>query len=140
MRLASLRGQLDGAADHELRQFLFGRLRRTALPDHPSASNHRDTVSDLEDLLELVAVEDDRPAVLRKVSQELENLLRLARCKHCGRLIEHEDLSIAIEHLQDLDPLLLADRQRLDPGIRVELKSKSAGELADAPACFAPVD
>src|SRR6202171_5665298 len=137
MRLPPLSGQLDGAADHELRQFLFGRLRRTALPDHPSASNHRDTVRDLEDLLELVADEDDRAAVLRKVSQELENLLRLARCKHCGRLIEHEDLSIAIEHLQDLDPLLLADGQGLDLGIRVQRKSESSGELADAPACLA---
>src|SRR5439155_12456186 len=121
-------------------QFVCARRRRAAHPDHSSASNHGDPIRDLENFLELVADEDDRAAVLGKISKELEDLLRLTRCKHGGRLVEDEDLSIAIEHLQDLDALLLADRQGLDLGVRVELKSKSPGELPYAPPCLAPIE
>ena len=54
--------------------------------------------------------EDDRAAILGEIAQEGEDLLRLSGREHGGRLIEDEDLRVAIERLQDLHPLLLADR------------------------------
>ena len=40
--------------------------------------------------------------------------LRLLRRQHGGRLVEDQDLGAAVERLQDLDPLLLADADVLD--------------------------
>ena len=39
---------------------------------------------------------------------------RLLRRQHRRRLVEHEDVGVAVERLQDLDPLLLPDRDVLD--------------------------
>ena len=37
-----------------------------------------------------------------------------------GRLVEDQDLRPSVERLQDLDPLLLADRDVLHEGVRVD--------------------
>ena len=43
-------------------------------------------------------------------SEDLEQLLRLLRRQDGRRLVEDQDLGAAVERLQDLDALLLADR------------------------------
>ncbi len=43
-------------------------------------------------------------------SEDREELARLLRREHGGRLVEDQDVGPAVERLQDLDPLLLADR------------------------------
>ena len=47
-----------------------------------------------------------------------EELLDFLRREHRGRLVENQQLRVAIERLQQLDALLLADRERLDDGVR----------------------
>src|ERR1700730_11586637 len=134
MRLSSVDSQQDGAADHELCQLLRIRVSRTPLADHPAPANHGNAVRDLENLVQLVADEDDRAAVFREVSQKYEDLLSLTRSEHCGGLIKDQDLRIAVEHLEDLDPLLLPHRQGFDLGVRVELKPELPSKVSDVTA------
>ena len=50
----------------------------------------------------------DLPCAVR-LAHDREELLRLLRREHGGRLVEDEDVGAAVERLQDLDALLLAD-------------------------------
>ena len=68
----------------------------------------------VEHLVELVRDEEDRVALGLELAQVAEQRLDLLRHQHGGRLVEDDDLRAAVEHLQDLDPLPLADAEPLD--------------------------
>ena len=70
--------------------------------------------------LQLVRDEDDRKSARRQAPQHGEQALDLAGRQHRGRLVEDEDAGAAIEHLQDLDALLLADREAVDAPVGVD--------------------
>ena len=131
MRDASVHDQLDLAADHQLGQVVLVGLGRLALADHPSAPNDRDPVGDLEDLVQLVADEHDAVALGGEPPQDREDLVGLLGRQHGGGFVEDEDPRIAIERLEDLDPLLPADRQRAHLGLGVDLEAEPAAELDD---------
>ena len=46
-----------------------------------------------------------------ELAQRCEELVDLLRHEHRGRLVEDEDAGTAVEHLQDLDPLAIADAE-----------------------------
>ena len=123
--------ELDVAADHQLGEVLLVGLGRDPLADDLAAPDDRDPVGDLEHLVELVADEDDAVALGGEPPQDLEDLLGLLRRQHGGRLVEDEDPRVAVERLEDLDPLLPADRQRADLGVRVDLEAEPLAELDD---------
>ena len=54
---------------------------------------------------------------------------RLRRGEHRGRLVQDQDLDAAVERLQDLDALLLADGEVLDRRVRIDLEPVRVGEL-----------
>ena len=83
-------------------------------------------------LVQLVADEDDRLPLLGQAPDDREQLLRLLRGQHGGRLVEHEDVGAAVERLQDLDALLLADRDVLDDRARVDCEPEAGRDLAHA--------
>ena len=58
-----------------------------------------------------------------------EERLGLLRCQDRGWLVQDEDLRVAVEGLQDLDALLLADRELPDPGARIDGHSVAVGQL-----------
>ena len=58
--------------------------------------------------------------------QRLEQRIGLLRGQHRRRLVEDQHARVAVERLQDLDPLLLAQRQLPDPGARVDRDAGSA--------------
>ena len=132
VRFAAIDGQRHLAADHQLGEVFLVRLGWDALADDLAAPDDRDPVRDLEDLVQLVADEDDAVALGRQAPQDLEDLLRLLRRQHRGRFVEDEDLRVAVERLQDLDPLLPADRQRADLDLRVDFEAEPATEVDDA--------
>ena len=68
-------------------------------------------------------------AIARSVSNSALGLLRR---QHGGRLVEDQDPRLAVERLQDLDPLLLADRELPDPRARVDGHPVALAELGDA--------
>ena len=71
----------------------------------------------------------DVPCSVR-LRDDLEQLVRLLRGQHGGRLVEDQHLGAAVERLQDLDPLLLADRDVLDLRARVDREPEPLRELA----------
>ena len=54
------------------------------------------------------------------VREDAEQLVGLLRRQHGARLVEDQDARAAEQHLQDLDPLLLADRQIGDQRIGID--------------------
>ena len=74
----------------------------------------------------------DIPSSRLEVAQDLEQLQRLLRRQHRGRLVEDQDVGLPVERLQDLDALLLADRDVGDQRIGVDLEVEAARELAHA--------
>ena len=67
-----------------------------------------------------------------EAAHDAEELVDLARREHRGRLVEDQDVGLAEERLQQLDPLLLADREVLDLGVGVDAEPVLLAELADA--------
>ena len=123
----------DGAADHQP-----GEVGRAVAPagSMPAAvtlprAHDRDPVGDREDLAELVADEDDAAAGRGHRPQRAEQLVGLLRGEDGRRLVHDQDPRAAVEHLEDLDPLLLADRQLPDLGARVDAQPDLGGEVAD---------
>ena len=97
------------APDHQ-----FGERRAVGaggrtVRDLAAGAQHRDAVGDRQHLVQLVRDEDDREPVRHEAAQHHEQAFDLLRGQHRGRLVEHEDARAAIEHLEDLEPLLLAD-------------------------------
>ena len=103
--------------------------RRVA--DDPASADDRDPVGDLEDLVQLVADEDDAVALGGEAAQDREDLLRLLGRQHGRGLVEDEDPGFAIERLEDLDTLLPADRQRPDLGVGVDVEPEPLAKLDD---------
>ena len=120
--------QLDRAPDHEGGQLLVGRARwRRA--DDPPAADDSDPVGDLLDLFQLVADEDDRLARGLELAHDAEELVGLARGEDGGRLVQDHDARLAVEGLDDLDPLLDPDRQVLHEGVGVDGEAVAGREL-----------
>ena len=59
-------------------------------------------------------------------AQHGEQLVDLLRGQHRGRLVEDQDARVAIERLEDLDALLLADADLLDDRVRVDGQAVAA--------------
>ena len=85
-------------------------------------SQNGDAIGDFENLVELVADEDDCIAAGAKVTERVKKLIRFGRGQHRGRLVEDEDARVARQHAQDLDPLLLAGGKVRDAGSRIDRK------------------
>ena len=83
-------------------------------------AQHRDAVGDREHLAQLVGDEHDRLALIDEAADDAEELVDLTRREHGRRLVEDQDVGFAEERLQQLDALLLTDRQVLDPGVRID--------------------
>ena len=130
--LAAIDGQLDLAADHQLGELVLVRLAGDAAAHHLAAPDDRDAVGDLEDLVELVADEDDAVALGRQAAQDREDLDGLLRRQDGGGLVEDEDAGVPIERLEDLDALLPADRELADLLVGIELEPEPLAELTDA--------
>ena len=131
--------QLDRPADHQRRELGAGRGRRP-LPDDLPAPDDRDVVGDRLDLFELVRDEDDRPAALPQFAHDPEQVLGLAGGQHGGGLVEDEHPGVAEQRLDDLDPLLHADRQVLHEGVGVNPQAEPLGEREHLAARLAPVE
>ena len=75
----------------------------------PAVPEHGHPVGHCHHLVELVGDEDDRPPVIGEGAQRAEEVMGLLRGQHGGRLVQDEDANPAVQELEDLHPLLLAD-------------------------------
>ncbi len=132
----SIRGSLDGlehlAADHPTSQVRRGRIGdRDPLCGDLAPPHDRDPVRDGHHLVELVADEHDAPAIGGHRAEGSEELVHLLWREDGRRLIHDQDPRAAVEHLEDLDPLLFADRQLPDLGPGIDAQPELRGELGN---------
>ncbi len=88
-----------------------------------------DAICELEGLVELVTDEDDRLAVGLEPVHDVDEALDLGGRQDRGRFVEDEDVRLAGEHLDDLDPLLETHREILDDGVGVDVEAVAARDL-----------
>ena len=119
------------APDHQLGELLARGLGGAALRHHRAVAHHVDRVGQRHDLAQLVRDQDHRGAAVAQRAQDVEQLVGLLRRQHRGRLVEDQDAGAAIQRLQDLDALLLADRQVADQRVRVDAQRVFAAEPLD---------
>ena len=128
--------ELHGAANHHVRQLLLVRVAGVDRADALALAQDGYAVGHGHDLIELVRDEEDGLALARKLLHRGHELVDLLRGEHGGRLVEDEDLVVAVEHLEDLDALLHADGDVLDLGIEVDLQAVFFREFLDLFARF----
>ncbi len=118
------------AADHHAGQLaLVGVARCRA--HHAAGTHDADTVADSTHLAQLVADEDDRQALGDEAAQCTEERLDLLWHEHGRGLIEDEHAAVARQGLDDLDALLLADREVLHDRIGAHGDAEAVGRLFD---------
>ena len=104
------------AADHQPRQLGLGRpcgrQRRRRSPCRGAGPVMRSAMASTSSSLWLMKTIDSPRGGHR--AQGLEQLVDLLRREHRRRLVHDQDSRAAVEHLEDLDALLLADRQLPD--------------------------
>ena len=115
--------EIDAAPDHHGRELLGGSIFRLDRADALALAQNGAAVGHGHDLLQLVRDEQDRLALGREPAHDLHQLADLLRGEHGGRLVEDEDLIVAVEHLEDLGALLHTDGDVLDARIRVDLQA-----------------
>ena len=130
--------RLTDAADHQRGQLVLRGVRGGGA-DRAAAPDHGDPVGDGLDLFELVGDEDDRLAGVGERAHDREQLVGLLRGEHRGRLVQDQQVDVAGERLDDLHPLLRADRQVLHQGVRVDRQAVALGGLEDVAAAAAAV-
>jgi hypothetical protein len=60
--------------------------------------------------------------------------------EHRGRLVEDQQAGVAVERLEDLDPLLEADREVLDQRVGVDRQPGALGQFTDLGGRPCPVE
>ena len=118
----------NGAADHQFGKFGAGDRLHGAFGHQLAGAQHGDAVADRQHFVELVGDEDDRQAVGDEPLQGIEQRGGFLRRQHRRRLIEDQDAGVAIERLQDLDALALADRERCDGGVGIDRKAEGLAQ------------
>ena len=119
-------------ADHHVRHFLRVGVLREHVAHELAVAQHGHAVAERLDLVHLVRDDDDGLAVVAHAAQDGEELVRLLRGEHGGRLVEDEDVRTAVERLDDLDRLLLGHGHIVDLLVRVEVEAVALADAADA--------
>ena len=119
------------APHHHGGKLLHGGVLRLHGADVLALAQDGAAVGHGHDLVELVGDEQDALALGGQILHDLHQLIDLLRRQHGGRLVEDEDLVVAVEHLQDLGALLHTHGDVLDQRVRVDLQAVFLAERDD---------
>ena len=100
--------------------------------DDLAAAEHRHPVREIHHLPELVGDQNDGETLVSHPAKDAEQLLDSLRGQHRGGLVQDQDLDAEVERLEDLHPLLLADREAADLGVGIDLHVVVVEELVEA--------
>ena len=114
--------QKHAAPDHQLGELGGAGLGGRQRADHLAAPHDADLVGDRHDLAKLVGDEDDRLALVAQAAQDAEQMVRLGGRQNAGRLVEDQDVGLAVERLEDLDALLEAHGEVAHHRVRIDLE------------------
>ena len=120
------------ATDHHPRHRFRCLPRWDARPGDLPRAQHRRRVTQLLDLVELVADVEDAAAFRCKLAQHVEELADRLRRQHRRRLVHDQEARILQEAADDLDTLPLAYRQCMNEPSRIDRQPVSIRYLLDA--------
>ena len=138
---------VDRPADHEAHQVRLAHLGGLAFADLLAVAQADPAVGDAEDLVELVADEEDGAAFVLELLDQLEQLADLVAGQRRGRLVHDDDIGLVAECPGNLDHVLLRHRELLEQCLggevgvdALEQRRRSApasprGRSAGRPAC-----
>ena len=109
----SLRGIGVGRPDFEP-ALATDEVARQAMRDHAAALEDGDGIADQLDFREQMAAEEDGPALGREFRDEFAHLARALRVEAVGRFVEDDQFGIVEERRRYAQPLLHAQRVRLE--------------------------
>ena len=132
--------KIDVAAGHRPHDLARVGVGGAQVRDGAAVTQDRDPVRDSRHFVELVGHEQDSASLGCKVFQHGEQRVALGRRQDRGRLVKNENARVAVERLEDLDPLAHSDGQIADPGVRVDREMVMLRELGDTIARGAAVD
>lgn len=92
-------------------------------------------VGHVHDLAELVRDQDDGLSLVAESLEDAKQVIRLRRGQHTGRFVENQDVGMAVQRLQDFHPLLVADREVLDPLVGIHVKFVFARQFGQKRPC-----
>jgi hypothetical protein len=102
-------------------QVLLVHFRRSRVDDYLTVSQDRQTIGEVEDLVEEMGYVDERGALVTQPADGAEQHVPFMwRQRRCG-LIEEDELRVACQCLQDRDHLLAAGRQLADGPLRMDV-------------------
>ena len=110
-------GSTDGPSEHRRDERVLRLGGGRPGPDDLAVAQDRYRVGEHEDLVQEVRDEDDRTATGGEAADDLVELLDLNGREGRRRLVEDDELGLARECAQDLDLLLLGQRQCTDDRI-----------------------
>ena len=94
----------------------------------------------LQHFVELVGDEHDGRALFGELTQRLEERVDLLGHENSGGLIEDEDVGAAVQHLQDLDTLLVANTQIRDQRVGIDVETVPFAEVPNPGSCLVCVE
>ena len=99
------------------------------MADHLSTADHGNPVGNVHDLVQLMGDQQNGGALFLERAQDIEQRVGFLRGQHPGGFVEDQHLRAAIQRLEDFHPLLHADRQGADHGIRVDGEAVALREV-----------
>ena len=121
--------EADVSADHHGRQLLRRGIRGFDRADALALAQDGDAVGDLHDLVQLVGNEEDALALGREILHDLHQLLDLLRRQNGRRLVEDQDLVVAVEHFENFGALLHTDGDILDDRVGIDVQTVFLGQI-----------
>ena len=100
-----------------------------------AAAQDRHAVGDGDDLTQLVRDEHDADALGAQSAHGAEQGVDVLGHEHGGGLVEDQHPTVAVQRLDDLDALALADRQRLDARVGIDVHADAGRRLTDGGTC-----
>ena len=100
---------------------------------HLAAIHHDEAVGDVEDVVDVVADEEDRVPARLHLADEVEDLRGLRQRQRRRRLVEDDEIGLLVDGARDRDALPLAARKLPDDRVRRK-NLRGEADLAHQPA------
>ena len=123
MLLALFHMEIDVAADHHGAELFHRGVFGFNRPDVLASAQHGAAIRHRHDLVELVGNKENALSLRGEIAHDLHQLFDLLRREHGRRLVEDEDLVVAVEHFQNLGALLHTDGDILDLRVGIDVQA-----------------
>ena len=121
---------------HHVGELLFGGVRDVDRTDALPLAEYRTAVGYRHNLVEFVGDKQNGFSLSCKPAHDMHQFVNFLRGQHCRRLIENQDLIVAVKHFQDFRPLLHPDCDIFDLGIQIHVETVLLGKFGNALSCL----